>query len=107
MSDILEVTTTLETAEQAEMLAEKVVQERLAACVQITGPITSVYSWQGKLCKSTEYRCTIKTIGRLLDPLMEAIRDLHPYDVAEILATPVVKASSDYVQWMLQQLREP
>ncbi len=104
MHNIVEITTTLETKEQAQKLANELVTKRLAACVQISGPIESVYSWQGKICNSAEYRCTIKTIAELQDRLLIAIREEHPYDVPEILVTEVSASSEAYGRWLQAQV---
>jgi periplasmic divalent cation tolerance protein len=104
MTSIVEVTTTLETAEQAQSLAQQLVQRRLAACVQISGPVRSHYFWDEELCESEEYRCTIKSESRLIPELEQALRELHPYEVPEILVTQVVHCSQDYQVWLHNQL---
>ena len=104
MSSIVEVTTTLETAEQAQSLARQLVEMRLAACVQISGPIRSLYYWEEELCDSAEYRCTIKSEERLIAALEQTIKKLHPYDVPEILVTKVSHCSEEYRLWVHNQL---
>lgn len=106
MLNIVEITTTLETMEQAQQLADSLVKSHLAACVQITGPIQSVYKWQGKICNSAEYRCTIKTTAKMQAKLFTAIHELHPYDVPEILVTNVSACSEAYRLWLQAQLSD-
>ncbi len=105
MTGILEVTTTLETAEQAQAIARQLVESQLAACVQITGPMQSIYRWQGAVCEAEEYRCTAKTSEALLEEVMASIRSSHPYDVPEVLATEVIACSQDYAEWLRAQLK--
>lgn len=104
MPSIVEVTTTTETAEQAQTIARAIVEQSLAACVQISGPITSVYRWQGKLCQSQEFKCTCKTMDSAVQSLIDAIQKLHPYDVPEILVTNVSGSSPEYEQWLYEQI---
>jgi periplasmic divalent cation tolerance protein len=97
------VSTTLGTQEQAQALAEQVVESRTAACVQIDGPIHSVYRWKGKLCSETEYRLTLKTLPALVDNLIEHVRKLHPYQIPELLVSSG-KVSADYFGWVQEQV---
>ena len=105
MTDIVEITTTTETAAQAQALARQMVAARLAACVQITGPIQSIYRWQGEVCEATEYRCTLKTTMQLVPDVTQAIEEHHPYEVPEILVLETVACSASYAQWLHAQLR--
>lgn len=97
------VSTTLGTKEQAQALAEQVVESRTAACVQIDGPIHSVYRWEGKLCSETEYRLTLKTLPALVDNLIERVRKLHPYQIPELLVSSG-EVSADYFGWVQEQV---
>lgn len=103
MSNIVELTTTVETREQAESLAKKVLELRLAACIQHT-PIQSLYRWQGEVCESEEIRCTMKSSKQMQSKLVAAIQENHPYDVPEILVVEVADAGPDYKEWLLDQL---
>ena len=98
------VCTTLETKLQAEELASQIVQERLAACIQIVGPITSVYRWQGKVERATEFRCEMKTHSRLMPRLVRLIEDSHPYDVPEIVSLALSSEAAPYTNWLEEQL---
>jgi periplasmic divalent cation tolerance protein len=106
MSPYIQVVTTLPSEEAAERLARELVERRLAACVQWSGPITSVYQWQGKMEESQEWLCTIKTRSEVFDRLAAAITSLHPYDVPEIIATPIVALAEPYARWIDQQVDE-
>lgn len=105
MATIIEVTTTTETEEQSQLLARVLIESRVAACVQVTGPIQSFYRWNGKVCESQEYRCTAKSTNQMLPRLMEVILQSHAYEVPEILVTEVAASSPSYSDWLHQQLQ--
>ena len=100
MAHALEVHVTAPSREQAAEIARKLVDERLAACVNIVGDMRSVYRWEGKIHEDEEVLCLIKTRPELLDALTERVRALHPYDVPEILAFEVSDGSADYLAWL-------
>jgi len=105
MSDYVQVITTAERQEEAEAIARALVEQRLAACVQIVGPIRSVYRWQGKVETAQEWQCLIKTRQDRFDQVQGVIRRMHAYQVPEILALPVVAGSEDYLRWVEEQVR--
>jgi len=100
MSDYVQVVTTTENKEDAERIARSLVDRRLAACVQVLGPVTSTYRWQGAIETAEEWQCVAKSRRDLYERVEEAIRDLHPYEVPEVLALPVVAASQTYLEWL-------
>ena len=104
MSGYIQVATSVETYEGGQKLAEILLQKRLAACIQIIGPMTSHYWWQGKIEKSSEHLLLIKSKRNLYDELEKSIKENHPYDVAEILAMPVLTGNSDYLNWLNEEL---
>jgi periplasmic divalent cation tolerance protein len=104
MTEYIQVVTTVEHKADAEKIARALVEKRLAAFVQVLGPMTSYFHWQGKLDTAAEYICLIKSRDDLYDRLEKEITNLHPYDVPEILATPVVKAGEGYMSWMASEL---
>ena len=101
--DAIQVVTTTENEVDARRIAAKLMEGRLAACVQIGGPIESHYRWQGQLEAAKEWTCTIKTRRELYDQVEATIREMHPYDVPEILATPVVVGSESYLDWLRKE----
>lgn len=103
MSDFVQVVTTAEREEDARRIADLLVEKRLAACVQIVGPITSVYRWKGQIESAQEWQCQIKTRQSLLDDLFDAIQAAHPYEVPEILALPILAGSREYLSWLEEQ----
>ena len=100
---LLQIVTTTASAEEARRIATALVERRLAACVQIVGPIESVYRWQGKIEMASEWQCQIKTRQSRYSAVEAAIRELHSYDVPEILAIPISDASSAYRQWLIDE----
>jgi periplasmic divalent cation tolerance protein len=100
MDEVLCVTTTTERQEESRQLAKALVQQNLAACVQVIGPIESTYRWEGEVRHATEWLCVAKTTRRKFDKLREAIGKLHSYDEPEIIATPVVDGSPGYLAWV-------
>lgn len=103
MTEFLEVHTTIDSKEGAQRIAEAIVSQRLAACVQVSGPITSIYWWQGKMEQAEEWLCTMKTRRDLYDKLEQAIRSVHSYDEPEILATVVAVGSKGYLEWVVRE----
>jgi periplasmic divalent cation tolerance protein len=106
MTPFIQVVTTLVDTTSAEQLAAQLLEQRLAACVQIS-PCTSWYRWQGAIEQSEEMVCTIKSRRDLFLDLCRAIRAVHPYQVPEILASPVVAGGESYLEWLGQELRPP
>jgi periplasmic divalent cation tolerance protein len=100
MKAYIQITTTTETKEQAEKIAKHMVEAKLAACVQIVGPITSIYRWKGKVENAQEWLCLIKTKDDLYNKVEAAIKSLHPYETPEIIAVPILKGSKEYLNWL-------
>ena len=92
------LTTTADLA-QAETLARQIVEARLGACVQMQS-IESFYVWKGELCRSPEYRLSIKTRQGRFEALAQFIRTHHAYETPEIVQVPITAGSSDYLQWV-------
>jgi periplasmic divalent cation tolerance protein len=107
MTDAIQVVTTTGSQQEAEKISQALVTRRLAACVQVAGPITSTYHWQGKLETSQEWLCVIKSLQSHYAALEAAIRELHSYDVPEILAFEVARGHRDYLDWLAAQLTHP
>ena len=105
MADYIQVMTTLEKKEDAVMISRKVLEEKLAACVQIIGPMTSAYWWEGKIEEATEWLCLMKSRRDFYDRLEKRIKDIHPYEEPEILAIPVIAGSRGYLDWLDGELK--
>jgi periplasmic divalent cation tolerance protein len=100
---LLQIVTTTASAEEARRIGTALVERRLAACVQIVGPVESVYRWQGKIETANEWQCQIKTRQSKYTAVEAAIRELHTYEVPEILAIPINDASPAYRQWLIDE----
>lgn len=100
----LQVLTTAGSKEEAGAIAAALIERRLAACVQISGPVTSIYRWQGEIENAQEWHCLAKTAASHWDAVEAAIRALHPYDEPEIIATPIVAGSAGYLRWIDESL---
>ena len=104
MPGYIKVMTTLEHKADAKKIAQSLVKKRLAACVQILGPLTSYFHWQGNLDSASEYLCLIKSRDDLFAELESEITNLHPYEVPEIIAMPIIKGNKDYLSWLAAEL---
>ncbi|MFW6690340.1 divalent-cation tolerance protein CutA [Streptomyces sp. MAR4 CNX-425] len=100
MTDFLTVLTTTDAREKAEALARGAVAARLAACAQVSAPITSVYRWQGAVEESTEWQVLFKTTTARYAELEAHLKAAHDYDEPEIIAMPVTHGSGGYLGWV-------
>jgi periplasmic divalent cation tolerance protein len=103
-SEYLQVVTTVANRAEGEELARHLVGLRLAACVQVSGPINSCYHWQGRLEEAQEYQLFIKSRADLYGVLEAEIKKKHPYETPEIIALPIVAGSADYLAWLDTEL---
>lgn len=94
------VLTTIRQKQDAEKLASQLVERRLAACVNIVGPIRSVYRWKGSLANEPEYLLIIKTTAEHAAQLQSAFKELHPYELPECVELAVTGGSEDYLAWL-------
>jgi len=99
----IQITTTTATEADACRIADALIDARAAACVQISGPITSIYRWQGEVETSPEWRCTIKTRASLFEKVQSLIQANHPYDVPQIVALPILETSESYGKWLEEE----
>jgi periplasmic divalent cation tolerance protein len=106
MEKYIQVSTTVEKKEDADRIARTLVETRMAACVQVLGPIRSTYWWKGKVEEAVEWLCVMKTREELYAALEEKLRSLHPYEVPEIAAVPVVKGNEPYLRWIEEETKE-
>ena len=106
MSEYIHVHTTTATEADAQRIASALVERRLAACVHVSGPITSTYRWQGKVETAQEWHCVAKTRRDRYAAVEAAVIELHPYDTPEIVATPIVAGSQRYLTWLDQQVND-
>ncbi|MCE4620317.1 MAG: divalent-cation tolerance protein CutA [Desulfurococcales archaeon] len=84
-------------------LARTILEERLAACVNIT-PVESMYWWQGKIEEDREDLLVVKTKGKALKKLISRVREIHPYSVPEVIAVPIVEGNPAYLEWVEREV---
>ncbi|MGW8257017.1 MAG: divalent-cation tolerance protein CutA [Thermoguttaceae bacterium] len=104
MGEYIQVLTTVSQVGDAENIARTLVEQRLAACVQIVGPITSIYRWEGKIEQAQEWQCWCKTRREYFQRIESTIRRLHSYQVPEILVMGILDGAKDYLTWLDDQL---
>ena len=100
MTEHVQVLTTVGSEEEAGLIAGVLVERRLAACVQMVGPIVSRYRWEGAVEEAREWQCLAKTTAAAYEAVEAAIREVHSYDEPEIIAMPIVAGSSGYLAWI-------
>jgi periplasmic divalent cation tolerance protein len=101
--DMIAITTTFATREAAEACGRRLVEARLAACVQVEGPITSIYRWQGAVETAAEWRCVSKTVADRERECVAAILAGHDYATPQIIVTALA-GSAAYVAWVRESV---
>ncbi len=94
------VTTTAPTQEMAQAIADHLVEHRLAACVQVSGPISSTYLWKDEIHRDSEWLCTIKTTQQVYAQVEAAIIKIHSYETPEIICTEITGGLPAYLSWI-------
>lgn len=105
MAVLIEVQTTVSAVTDAQRIADELLTRKLAACVQIHGPIVSRYHWQGVIQEDQEWVCIAKSSAALYDAIEAAILSIHPYQEPQIIALPVLHAASGYQQWVQDSVK--
>ena len=100
MNDYIVIFVTTKDKEEAERISQLLLRERLIACANIVGPVTSFFHWVGKTEKAEECLIVMKSRRDLFGQIAELVRRSHSYEVPEILAVPIVEASKVYLDWM-------
>jgi len=104
MKEFIVVLVTAGTSAEGERLARTLVEEGLAACVNRVPGVQSVYRWEGKIEQSDEEMLMIKTCKELFTALEQRVRELHSYEVPEIIALPVIEGNAAYLRWLEEQV---
>lgn len=94
---------TCESQDQAKMIAQTIVEQRLAACANILPGMETIYWWKGKMEEGHEAVLIFKTASNLVDQLIEAVKRLHSYEVPCVIALPVEKGNPDYLRWIAEE----
>jgi periplasmic divalent cation tolerance protein len=103
MTDFLIILTNTNSKEEAQLIANTLVSQRLASSVNIIGPITSTYRWQDAIVNAEEWLCLIKTHKDRYDEIEQLIQATHSYEVPAIIALPIVAGSKSYLEWILHE----
>jgi periplasmic divalent cation tolerance protein len=104
MSDVVLVLSTVPDDASAETIARALVEEKLAACVNLFSPMQSVYRWKGAVESAVERQLVIKTTRPMVDALERRLKELHPYELPEFLVIAVEDGSQNYLAWVSEQL---
>lgn len=104
MTDYIQVLTTVNSEDASNRIATRLLERRLAACVQVSGPVKSSYWWKGQIETATEWYCIAKTTAARYRDVEAAITSEHPYDEPEIVAIPIPAGSEGYLRWIGEQV---
>lgn len=107
MTDKVIVLSTCPSPEEAKRIARGLVEERLAACVNLVPGAVSVYHWQGNVCEENEVMLVVKSRRHLLGRLQERLATMHSYEVPEAIAIPVVDGLPAYLEWLDRETNPP
>jgi len=99
-TDFAVILVTAGSSDEAERIAVSLVDERLAACVNIVAPVRSIYRWQGKVQRDEEHLLIIKAKQATFAQIQERVRELHSYDTPEVIALPITAGSRKYLDWL-------
>ncbi|HZZ41133.1 MAG TPA: divalent-cation tolerance protein CutA [Acidobacteriaceae bacterium] len=106
-SDIRVILSTAGSPEEGERIARALVEQRVAACVNIIPNLTSVYRWEGRIESASEVLLLIKTSAGLVERAESVLRSTHSYEIPEVLVLNPVSGHADYVDWLIRSVREP
>ena len=105
MTEVVLILTTVPDDDRGETLAQTLVTERLAACVNVLGPMTSIYRWQGAVERESERQLVVKTTRDRVGAVRERIAQLHSYELPELIVLDVVDGSLGYLDWVKAETR--
>ena len=100
MTEFIQVYTAVNSKATAKKIARELLKQRMASCVQVLGRIESNYWWKGRMDQTTEWICLIKARANDYRRIEASIKKMHPYEVPEILAVPVIRGQADYLNWI-------
>jgi periplasmic divalent cation tolerance protein len=106
MTNVSVVFSTIDSSQQAQKISHSLVEEKIAACVNILPAVTSVYRWQNQIQNDSELLLIIKTETDKLQKLIDRLEELHPYKVPEILSFRIEAGSNPYLNWVRDQVSE-
>ena len=103
---VVTVTTTVPDADTGASIARDLVENRLAACVQIVGPLRSIYRWKDRIQDDEEFLLILKSTAHLVSAIELRLADTHPYEVPELIATPIHSGGKAYLSWVRESLTD-
>ncbi len=107
MTDFIVIFVTAGSESEAETIAKALVEEQLAACVNILSPIRSIYRWEGKVADDREWLLVIKTRAERFAAIEARVKALHSYQVPEVIALPIVAGAEGYLRWLQESVAKP
>ncbi len=105
MNDYIVIYITTSSINEAKKIGSALVEEKLVACSNIISPISSIYSWQGKICDDKEALMILKTKRILFKQIVKRVEKIHSYDVPEIIALPIIDGSDKYLSWINEETK--
>lgn len=105
MNDFVVVLVTAATADEARRIAAQLIERQQAACVNVVDAVRSIYRWEGAVRDDAEVLLIIKTTAERYPEVERSVRELHSYDVPEVIALPLVQGSSPYLEWLTASVR--
>jgi len=105
MSSYVVVIVTVANREEAVKIVRSLLEERLIACANIVGPISSMFWWEGKIDEASEFLVFMKSHENHFERLSEKVAEIHSYKVPEIIALPIIKGSPSYLEWLSDSLQ--
>lgn len=106
MTNFIQIITTVGKKKEAQQISNSLLARKLIACAQIIGPVTSSYPWKGKIQSNEEWQCIFKTRSDLFNATELLIKEIHPYELPEIISTPILNGSKEYFDWLADNLRK-
>ncbi len=106
MTDKIVVLVTAASLRESTKIARQLVEAKLAACVNITQPIRSIYRWQGKMADEREFLLIIKSTRELFPEIKAAVSKIHSYQTPEIICLPIIDGSENYLQWVSDSVKK-
>ena len=104
MNDPVVIFVTASSEDEADLIGNTLVEERLAVCANICAGIRSIYVWKGELCKDNEVLLIVKSRQANVDKIVNRVKELHSHEVPEVIALPIINGSKDYLKWMEESL---
>lgn len=103
MSNEIVIFVTTSSIKEAQRIGRKLVESHLVACVNIISSVQSIFRWKGELCEEGETLMILKSVRKNLDEIITKVKNLHSYDVPEVIALPIIAGSEEYLNWVYEE----